>query len=605
MEEKARGHTLTRAGVNIAAVPRLETPILISKPEVLHNNDKAIITVYVANLEKKILQANFIRVYKRLITKLVNLIILITNLSSLSLASSEFSYKSFPSPSNLSVVDYNKKDNPKCSRESIPYGLFHPTLQSNTLLARGQVEKVFSCHLSGEGGERGQEESNDSKGLRVLSVGTRRCLGLFLHLITKLKKYSYYYLVNKNKFNLYYLNKLSYYDTSRPMGKVRLGGQGRSVEDNAPLSLDIKRAKADQLQRSKTQLLGLSLALTRQVNRQSPQSKYSSRNPKTNLNEHITDTRLLTALPFVYDTLQGRERGGEGDRLNQLDNDIATQLLLSLDDRRLASHISNVRYKLLRGLAFHTAGCEGNRQTKEYNIVNMKSFTNVPDLFTKALRKTATPPVTFSSQSQIQPLRLTQSVREGGDRGKVASQLTSVSETGCLGFGCCLDKTRQDKRRSDYRLHRNTGESLQSNTRSERLGSQKKERGYPVTLSNVVPYGRVERRRFGVGTIKSALSKSKIWKRALGQYIFKDMKSLINRSSLGIVYTYTYSPMENGHSFERLDNATLALLANGPYGNADQIINNLEFKNIGGIKYQVKGRLTKRYRADRALIKML
>lgn len=561
---------------------------MISKPEVLHNNDKAIITVYVANLEKKILQANFIRVYKRLITKLVNLIILITNLSSLSLASSELSYKSFPSPSNLSIGDKDKD-------KSIPYGLFHPTLQSNTLLARGQVEKVEKARRQSE------EESNDSKGLRVLSVGTRRCLGLFLHLITKLKKYSYYYLVNKNKFNLYYLNKLSYYD-------IR--------DDNAPLSLDIKRAKADQLQRSKTQLLGLSLALTRQVNRQ---SKYSS---IKNLNEHISDTRPLTAV--VYDTLEGRERSGEGNRLNQLDNDIATQLLLSLDDRRLASHISNVRYKLLRGLAY---GCEGNRQTKEYNIVNMKSFTNVPDLFTKALRKTATPPVTLSRKNPSQGLLCLH--KPGVAFLQRQSQLTSVSETGSLVHKDKLSKSKIWFKRSDYRLHRNTGESLakqQSNTRSERplypstLGGRVtglyplggKERGYPVTLSNVVPYGRVERKRFGNGTKegKSALSKSKM-KRALGQYIFKDMKSLINRSSLGIVYTYTYSPYpkgsENGHSFERLDNATLALLdkANGPYGNADQIINNLEFKNLGGIKYQVKGRLTKRYRADRALIKML
>jgi hypothetical protein len=36
----------------------------------------------------------------------------------------------------------------------------------------------------------------------------------------------------------------------------------------------------------------------------------------------------------------------------------------------------------------------------------------------------------------------------------------------------------------------------------------------------------------------------------------------------------------------------------------ESLLNSIKYKNIGGLRLEIKGRLTKRYRADRALYKL-
>jgi hypothetical protein len=44
---------------------------------------------------------------------------------------------------------------------------------------------------------------------------------------------------------------------------------------------------------------------------------------------------------------------------------------------------------------------------------------------------------------------------------------------------------------------------------------------------------------------------------------------------------------------------------NDSYGKIYNIIfNNIKYKNMGGVRLEIKGRLTRRYRADRALYKV-
>jgi hypothetical protein len=64
----------------------------------------------------------------------------------------------------------------------------------------------------------------------------------------------------------------------------------------------------------------------------------------------------------------------------------------------------------------------------------------------------------------------------------------------------------------------------------------------------------------------------------------------------------TPSPSQSANIFP---NSTLKNMDAPDFGKIYEIIfNSIKYKNMGGIRLEIKGRLTKRYRADRALFKV-
>jgi hypothetical protein len=76
---------------------------------------------------------------------------------------------------------------------------------------------------------------------------------------------------------------------------------------------------------------------------------------------------------------------------------------------------------------------------------------------------------------------------------------------------------------------------------------------------------------------------------------YKDLNliSLMNRNNLSSLLKDIYSSKEI-YNYYKEDNFHIY----------KAIFNSIKFKNMGGIRLEVKGRLTRRYRADRAIYKL-
>jgi hypothetical protein len=80
-----------------------------------------------------------------------------------------------------------------------------------------------------------------------------------------------------------------------------------------------------------------------------------------------------------------------------------------------------------------------------------------------------------------------------------------------------------------------------------------------------------------------------------------NISSIINKNNLDEIlkglYSSIISPNKNGDFYKK---------KNYIFSKVEDIVfNSIKHKNMGGIRLEVKGRLTKRYRADRAIFKVL
>jgi hypothetical protein len=154
-------------------------------------------------------------------------------------------------------------------------------------------------------------------------------------------------------------------------------------------------------------------------------------------------------------------------------------------------------------------------------------------------------------------------------------------------------------------------------------------------LSNIISRIYNKKVEFNIINLRSILFNSDIFTNVLTLKIrkkktnvLKAMNSILNRTMLPkvnriiersrLIKNIDFNIIENKYKNLNLNyllkNSGLDYILNGIYTNStfeknfkklyDTIFNSIKYKNMAGIRLEVKGRLTKRYRADRAVLKV-
>jgi hypothetical protein len=172
------------------------------------------------------------------------------------------------------------------------------------------------------------------------------------------------------------------------------------------------------------------------------------------------------------------------------------------------------------------------------------------------------------------------------------------------------------------------------------INQYKFEENFLYKLNNIIGMYFNKRVEFNIINVKSIVYNSdiftklladKLWKRKIN--IFKMMKFFLNKTILpnvnkikertkrikGIDFNLVQNKYKNLHLISVLRENNLSNLLNELYNNniiwnnstnynyykiEENIFNSIRYKNMSGIKLEVKGRLTRRYKAERSLIKV-
>lgn len=115
-------------------------------------------------------------------------------------------------------------------------------------------------------------------------------------------------------------------------------------------------------------------------------------------------------------------------------------------------------------------------------------------------------------------------------------------------------------------------------------------------------------RRTKLPKVNRVIEKSSVIKKKNPLLIENKYKNLNLLSMMEQDNTYSLTKLlkqTTKYSSESLSNNNIKESVNKDYINISNIIfNSIKYKNIGGIRLEVKGRLTKRYRADRSIVKL-